>query len=440
MSLFNRIAAGLAGAFLVVAPAKAIEVQEVTSPGGITAWLVEEHGLPIISLDAGFDGGGRIDPTGKTGLAYLVSVLMNEGAGDYDSTTFAEKLEEKAISFGGNADQDAFYLSLTTLSEHKADAFELMRLAIANPRFDQEAIDRMKAQIIAGIKEADQDPSSIAGNAWQAGAFPSHPYGLRVRGTVESVTGITRDDIAAFMGQALGRDKLKVVVVGDITAAELGPLLDTLFASVPATRGLADPAEITMQNTGKTQIVEMDIPQSVIQFGSPGLKATDPEFRAAQVLNYALGGGGFASRMMKEIRAKRGLTYGVGTGFATERFTEYFFGGLATDNKTAGQALDLVKAEIQKFRDEGITDEELADGKAYLTGSFALRFDSNAKISNILLSYFLSGFGKDYINTRNPEIEAVTKEQVNAAAKRLLDPAQLYVVVVGKPEGVTATP
>lgn len=440
MSLFNRIIAGVAGAFLIAAPASAIEVQEVTSPGGITAWLVEEHGLPIISLDAGFDGGGRIDPAGKTGLAYLVSTLMNEGAGDYDSTAFAEKLEEKAISFGGSSDQDAFYLSLTTLSEHKADAFELMRLSLASPRFDQEAIDRMKAQIISGIKEADQDPSSIAGNAWQAGAFPGHPYGLKVRGTEETVAGITRDDIAAFMGQALGKDRLKVVVVGDITAAELGPLLDTLFASVPATRALTDPGEIAVQALGKTQVVEMDIPQSVIQFGGVGLKATDPDFRAAQVMNYVLGGGGFASRMMQEIRAKRGLTYGVGTGFATERFAEYFYGGLATDNKTAGEALDLVKQEIQKFRDGGITDEELADAKAYLTGSFALRFDSNAKISNILLSYYLSGFPKDYINTRNPEIEAVTKEQVNAVAKRLLDPAQLYTVVVGKPEGVTPTP
>ncbi len=444
MSLFNRIAARsaalVAGAFLFAAPAMAIEVQEVTSPGGITAWLVEEHGLPIISLDAGFDGGGRIDPAGKTGLAFLTSMLMNEGAGDFDSTAFQQKLEEKAISFGGNADQDAFYVSLNTLSANKADAFELARLALASPRFDQEAIDRMKAQVVAGIKEADQDPSSIAGNAWQAGAFPNHPYGLRVRGTVETVSGITRDDIVGFMGQALGRDKLKIVVVGDITAAELGPMLDTLFASVPATRSLADPAAITVQNTGKTQIVEMDIPQSVIQFGAPGLKASDPDFRAAQVLNYVLGGGGFASRMMKEIRAKRGLTYGVGTGFQTERFAEYFFGGLATANNTAGQALDLVKEEIQKFRDGGITDEELKDAKAYLTGSYALRFDSNASIGNILLSYALADFGKDYINRRNPEIEAVTKDQVNAAAKRLLDPAQLYVVVVGKPEGVTATP
>ncbi len=440
MSLFSRIAAGLAGAFLLAAPAAAIDVQVVKSPGGIEAWLVEEHGLPIISLDAGFDGGARIDPAGKAGLAYLTAVLMNEGAGEFDSTAFSQKMDDKAISLGGNADQDAFYLSLNTLSANKADAFELLRLAIASPRFDQEAIDRMKAQIIAGIKEQDQDPSAIAGNAWQTGAFPGHPYGLKVGGTVESVTAITRDDIVGFMTQALGRDKLKVVVVGDITAAELGPLLDTLFATVPATRALADPPAITMQNTGKTQIVDMDIPQSVIQFGAPGLKATDPDFRAAQVLNYVLGGGGFASRMMKEIRAKRGLTYGVSTGFATPRLAEYFFGGLATDNKTAGQAFDLVKEEIQKFRDGGITDEELADAKAYLTGSFALRFDSNANISNILLSYFLSGFGKDYINTRNPEIEAVTKDQVNAAAKRLLDPAQLYTVVVGKPVGVTATP
>ncbi len=440
MSLISRFAAGLTAAFALFAPASAMDVQVVKSPGGIEAWLVEEHGLPIISIDAGFDGGARIDPEGKAGLAYLTAVLMNEGAGEFDSTAFTQKLQDKAISFGGNADSDAFYLSLNTLSANKADAFELMRLAIASPRFDQEAIDRMKAQIFASQKEQAEDPSAIAGQTWAERAFPNHPYGRRTIGTAESVAAITRDDIAGFMTSALGRDQLKVVVVGDITAAELGPLLDTLFASVPEKRALADAPAITMQNLGKTEVVERDIPQSVIVFGAPGIKVSDPEFRAAQVMNYTLGGGGFASRMMKEIRAKRGLTYGVSTGFATERLAEYFYGGMATDNKTAGQAFDLAKAEIQKFRDEGITDEELADAKAYLTGSFALRFDSNAKISNILLSYYLQGFDKDYASKRNAEIEAVTKEQVNAAAKRLLDPAQLYTVIVGKPEGVTPTP
>lgn len=325
MSLISRFAAGLTAAFALFAPASAMDVQVVKSPGGIEAWLVEEHGLPIISIDAGFDGGARIDPEGKAGLAYLTAVLMNEGAGEFDSTAFTQKLQDKAISFGGNADSDAFYLSLNTLSANKADAFELMRLAIASPRFDQEAIDRMKAQIFASQKEQAEDPSAIAGQTWAERAFPNHPYGRRTIGTAESVAAITRDDIAGFMTSALGRDQLKVVVVGDITAAELGPLLDTLFASVPEKRALADAPAITMQNLGKTEVVERDIPQSVIVFGAPGIKVSDPEFRAAQVMNYTLGGGGFASRMMKEIRAKRGLTYGVSTGFATERLAEYFY-------------------------------------------------------------------------------------------------------------------
>lgn len=440
MSLFTRLAAVAATALALTLPAAAIDIQIVKSPGGIEAWLVEERGLPIISIEAGFDGGGRLDPAGKEGLAYLASTLMNEGAGEFDSTAFAQKLMDKAISFGGSADQDGFYVSLNTLSANKAEAFDLMRLAMASPRFDQEAIDRMKAQIYAGQKEADQDPNTIAGETWAARAFPGHPYGRRMSGTADSVGAITRDDIVAFMGQALGRDQLKVVVVGDIGADELAPLLDTLFASVPEKRALADAPAVSPQNAGKTEIVAMDIPQSVIVFGGIGIKTSDPEFRAAQVMNYVLGGGGFASRMMKEIRAKRGLTYGVFTGYATNRLAEYFTGSLATDNKTAGEALDLAKAEIAKFRDSGITEEELADAKAYLTGSFALRFDSNGKIANVLLSYFMQGFDKDYINRRNPEIEAVTKAQVDAAAKRLLDPNALFTVVVGKPEGVTATP
>ena len=431
-----RLAAAALAAAALVFPAAAIDIQVVKTPGGIEAWLVEEHGLPIIAIQAGVDGGGRLDPEDKTGLAYLASTLMNEGAGDYDSTAFMRKLEEKAISFGSSADTDAFYFSLTTLSENKADAFELMRLAIASPRFDQEAIDRMKAQIADSQKEQDEDPNAIAGNAWSAAAYPGHPYGRRLMGTAESLAAITRDDIVAFTKTRLGRDKLKVVVVGDISAAELGPVLDTIFAGLPATREAADPPRITMQNGGKTDIIDRDIPQSVVVFGAPGLSMTDPEYRAAQVMNYVLGGGGFASRLMTEVRSKRGLTYGISTYLAGYQFADTLGGSVASDNAKIKETLDITRAEIEKMRNAGITDEELKGAKAYLTGSYALRFDSNAHIATSLLSLYLDGFDKDYINRRNAEIEAVTKDQVQAVAKRLLDVNAFYWVIVGKPQGV----
>ena len=436
MSLLARSAAILAGALALLWPAAAMDIQSVRSPGGIEAWLVEEHGLPIISIEAGFDGGARLDPDGKAGLALLVSTLMNEGAGDYDSTAFAQKMQDKAISFGGSADIDAFYLSLTTLTANKADAFELMRLAVASPRFDQEAIDRMKAQMFASQKEADEDPSSSAGNTWSERAFPGHPYGRRVEGTAESLAAVTRDDIVDFMRSRLGRDRLKVVVVGDISAAELGPLLDTLFAAIPATRAATDPGETAMQNGGKLDIVDHDIPQSVVVFGAPGLKMTDPDYRAAQVMNYVMGGGGFASRMMKEVRVKRGLAYGIYTGLAGYRFADTLTGTVGTDNARVKETIDITKAEIVKMRDGGVTDEELADAKAYLTGSYALGFDSNAKIADRLLGLYLAGFDTGYVNRRNSEIEAVTKDQVTAVAKRLLNPDAFYWVVVGKPQGL----
>lgn len=436
MSLLARSAAILAGALALLWPAAAMDIQSVRSPGGIEAWLVEEHGLPIISIEAGFDGGARLDPDGKAGLALLVSTLMNEGAGDYDSTAFAQKMQDKAISFGGSADIDAFYLSLTTLTANKADAFELMRLAVASPRFDQEAIDRMKAQMFASQKEADEDPSSIAGNTRSERAFPGHPYGRRVEGTAESLAAVTRDDIVDFMRSRLGRDRLKVVVVGDISAAELGPLLDTLFAAIPATRAATDPGEAAMQNGGKLEIVDHDIPQSVVVFGAPGLKMTDPDYRAAQVMNYVMGGGGFASRMMKEVRVKRGLAYGIYTGLAGYRFADTLTGTVGTDNARVKETIDITKAEIVKMRDGGVTDEELADAKAYLTGSYALGFDSNAKIADRLLGLYLAGFDTGYVNRRNSEIEAVTKDQVTAVAKRLLNPDAFYWVVVGKPQGL----
>ena len=440
MSVLRRIAAGIVAVVAFVAPAAAFDIQIVKSPGGIEAWLVESRGLPIISLQAGFDGGGRLDPQGKAGLAYLASTLLNEGAGDFDSTAFTQKLEDKAISFGGSADGDAFYVSLTTLSANKADAFELMRLALASPRFDQEAIDRMKGQIFAYQKQLDEDPGSIAGNTWSARAYPGHPYGLRTTGTAESVGAITRDDIVAFMRNQLGKDHLKVVVVGDIGADELAPLLDTLFASVPATRAAQDAQPVTMQGGGKLDVIDFDTPQSVVVFGAPGLKLTDPEYRAAQIMNYTLGGGGFMSRLMTEVREKRGLTYGISTGLSGSRLTDTLFGSVASDNAKVKEAIDITKAEIVKMRDNGVTDQEVADAKAFLTGSYPLRFDSNGKIANALLGLYLEGLDKDYINRRNAEIMAVKKEDVDKAAKRLLDPNAFYWVVVGKPAGLSAEP
>lgn len=431
-----RLAAILAAAVSFLMPASAFDVQVIKSSGGIEAWLVEQRGLPIISVQAGFDGGGRLDPEGKEGLAYLASTLMNEGAGDMDSTTFMQRLQDKAINFGGSADNDAFYIGLTTLTANKAEAFEMARTGITSPRFDQEAIDRMKAQIFAYQKQLDEDPSAIASMTFSQRAFAGHPYGRRLVGTGESVAAITRDDIVDFMQTRLGRDKLKVVIVGDIDAAEAGPLLDTLFGAIPATRQATDPGRITMQGAGKTDLVERDIPQSIVVFGAPGLPISDPQFRAAQVMNYTLGGGGFMSRLMTELREKRGLTYGVSTGIAGNRFSDTLMGSFATDNARVKEAMDLAKAEIAKMRDTGITEQEMQDAKAYLTGAYALNFDSNSKIASGLLGLYLQGFDKDYINRRNAEIEAVTMDEVKAIAQKLLDPAAFYFIVVGKPQGL----
>ncbi len=435
MSLLSRFTA-VATACAFTCAAWAIDIQIVKSPGGVEAWLVEEHGLPVISINAGFDGGERLDPNDKAGLTNLVSTLMNEGAGDLDSTAFTARLDDKAIKFGASSDKDAFYISLTTLTANKQDAFDLAKLALTSPRFDQEAIDRMKAQIAADQKQMDEDPGTIAGETWAARAFPGHPYGRRGIGTAATLAAITRDDVVGFMGAYLGRDKMKVVVVGDISAAELGPLLDQLFGGLPANRQAADVPKVTMQNGGKMDIIDRDIPQSIVIFGAPGIRVEDPEYRAAQIMNYVLGGGGFASRLMQEVRAKRGLAYGISTGLATYQLSETLSGGVGTDNARVKETIDITKAEIEKMRNAGISDEELADAKAYLNGSYVLGFDSNGKIANRLLGLALQGFDKDYINRRKAEIEAVTKDQVQAAAKKLLDPAGFYWVVVGKPQGL----
>jgi len=437
MSPFVRLAAAaLTSLALLVPAAAAVDVKAIKSPGGIDIWLVEERGLPIISIDAAFEGGAQLDPVGKAGLAYLTSTLMNEGAGDLDSTAFQKKLEENAIYFGGTAGADSFGLSLTTLTANRDVAFAMMADAIAKPRFDEEAIARMKAQIETSYRAREQDPDSVSSMAWFARAFAGHPYAMPVSGNDETLAAITRADIQAFMASALGRDKLHVVMVGDIGPGEAGPLADFLFGSLPATRMLSAPGPAVMANAGKLDVIEKDVPQSAVFFAGPGVDVRDPAFRAAQIMNYVLGGGSFSSRLMQEVREKRGLTYGISTGLSDRKLAPLLVGSVATDNARVKETIEITKAEIARLRDGGITEQELTDAKAFLTGSYPLGFDSNGKIAGRLLDLKMDGFDAGFVNRRNDEVMAVTLDQVNAAAKALLDPEKFYFVVVGKPEGL----
>lgn len=439
----TRILAALLLVFTVAASpftrAEAVEIKEVVSPGGIKAWLVEQHSIPLIAVSYEFAGGVSADPPGKAGLAYLASGLMNEGAGELDSLAFQKALDERAIRMSFDADRDQFSGGMVTLTEEKDEAFRLLGLALSKPRFDADAVERVREQVRSIQRSEDDQPRSIAAKAWMKAAFPDHPYASNTTGTPESLPGLTAADLRGYVKDNFSRDRLIVGVVGDVTPAELGPLLDKTFGALPATGAALKVPDIALAEA-KTQIIERKVPQSVAVFGMPGIKRDDPDWYAAMVVNQIFGSGGFSSRLMEEVRRKRGLTYGVYTYLQPYTHAGLVLGSVATVNARMGESKQVIEAEIARMAESGATEAELADAKTFLTGSYALNFDTSGAIAGQLVGIQRYGFDRDYIDKRNAYIEAVTLADVNRVAKRLLDPSRLFWVIVGEPEGLESKP
>ncbi len=430
----------IAGLVLLTAPAWAeTNIRQVTSPGGITAWLVEEHGIPFTALEIRFQGGTSLDAPGKRGAVNLMTATLEEGAGALDAKGFAEARDALAAELSFRPSQDAIAVSARFLTENRDQAMDLLEQALINPRFDTNAVDRVRGQILAGLRSDAQDPQTLASLAFDKAAFGDHPYGTAGDGTIESVSALTRDDVLAAWRGAMARDRIYVAAVGDITADELGLLLDDLLGDLPAT-GAPLPGRADYALGGGVTVIDYATPQSVVTFGQPGMKRDDPDFFAAYLMNEILGGGRFSARLMTELREKRGLTYGVGTYMAAMDQAELLMGGLSTDNTKVAEVITLVREEWSRMARDGVTEAELDAAKTYLTGSYPLRFDGNGPIANILVGMQMEGLPIDYALTRNDKINAVTPADIQRVAASLLRPDQLHFVVVGQPKGVVTGP
>ncbi len=418
--------------------AGAVDVQRVTADG-IEAWLVEDHTNPIIAVGIAFRGGAALDPSGKEGLARMASALLDEGAGDLDSQAFQRRLEDLSIRLRFNAGLDTFGGGLRTLTENRDAAFDLLRLALTRPRFDAEPVARIRSQIESGIRQSAEDPGSVANERLFAALFPDHAYGRPVEGTLESIAAITADDLRGFVDRRLARDNLVIGVVGDITPEQLARLLQGTFGDLPATAAPAGVTDAAPATDGGTIVVEKPARQSAIVFAQRGLKRDDPDFYAATVLNHILGGGSFTSRLYDQVREKRGLAYSVHTSLAPLDHAAMIVGGAGTANERAAETVSVIREQWRLVAEGGVTADELADTKTYLTGSFPLRFTSSGRIARILVAMRLEELGIDYLDRRNGLIEAVTLDDVNRLAATLLDPDTLTFVVAGQPEGIAAT-
>lgn len=414
--------------------AYAVEIQKVVSPKGIEAWLVEDHTVPIIAMNFSFDGGSTQDPAGKEGLTRLLAASLDEGAGDLASEDFQGKLEELAVSIGFSTGKDRFYGSLRTLSPRLTQATDLLKLAVNEPRFDETPVERMKTQLNTQIRRNQSDPNAIAGRSLADAMFGAHPYARPTLGTMESLTSLSAADLQAQHGKILTRDGLKIGVVGSIDAKTLAPLLDKIFADLPERSDLAAVADLAPR-TGGTVHRELTVPQTTILLAYPGITRDDPDYQAAYVMNHILGGGTFTSWMYQEVREKRGLSYGASTSLSPYRHTGLLIGSAATKSDRAGETVEVMLNQLSRMATQGPSQDELEAAKRFITGSYPLRFDSSGKIARQLVALQNAELGIDYFDRRNSEIQAVTLEDVQRVAKRLLAEHKPTIITVGQQQG-----
>jgi zinc protease len=429
------LAAGLLA--LAAGPAAATTIERVVSPGGIEAWLVRQPSVPLVALDFAMTGGANEDPADKAGVAHLVASTIDEGAGDLDSDAYHKRLEDNAIELSFAANRDHFRGSLRTLSANRDLAFDTLRLSLTEPRFDEEAVERIRAQILTDLRRATTSPGEIANETWWHTAFAGHPYGRPVHGTLESVPRITIADLRGYSRRIFARSRLKIAIVGDIDAATAGLLIDKAFGGLPEQPELSPVPAVDPQGLGRRIVVDLDVPQSVIMLGGPGVARKDPDFFAAYLVNHILGGGAMSSRLYTEVREKRGLAYGVSTGLVPLAHAQLITGSTATRADRTADTLEIIDREMKNLADNGPTEQELDKTKSFLKGSYGLYFDTSTKIAAQLVQIQLDNLGIDYIDRRNGMIDAVTRADAQRVAKRLLD-GKMLITVVGRPQGVTS--
>jgi zinc protease len=418
---------------LAAPPAQAnVDIQQVKSEKGITAWLVEDYSVPIVTIRFSFKGGNTQDPEGKEGLSELMSGLFDEGAGELDSDAFQIRLDDAGAEMRFGAERDRTFGSMRMLAEKKDEAFDLLKLAIQQPRFDAAPMDRIRAQIVSGIVANQRDPETAARVKWAEALYGAHPYARPDEGTEKSLATITADDLRDYHRRVFARDNLNVAVVGAIDAETVKRELDRLFGDLPERSDLRPVEKVDLKLDQEVR-VDYDLPQTSLQLAYPGVPRDAPDFFAAYLMNHILGGGTFTSRLFDEVREKRGLAYGINSSLVTQEYASSLVIGTATRSDRAAETLGVIRDTVRRMAEEGPTEAELAAAKQYVIGAYALNnLDSSSAIASTLLSLQEEKLGIDYIDRRTALIEAVTLDEVKAAARKLLtaDPA---ILVIGPP-------
>jgi zinc protease len=411
----------------------AADVRQIRSPGGISAWLVEERSLPIVAIRFAFEGGSAQEAVGKEGTAGLLAAMLDQGAGDLSGAEYQKQIERLSVRLAFDSDRDTFFGNFETLTKNLGKATELLRLAITKPLLAPAILERTRAQLMARAGFEAGDNNKLANAQWMAQSFAGHTYSRAISGTPESLKVITRDDLEDYRGRIMARATLRVAAVGDIDAAALGQVLDEVFGPLPAEPRLTPIPDVQPKGVTKPTVVDVAGPQSVTIFGRRGIERSDPDYFPGLVLAQLLGGGSSDARLVREVREKRGLSYWIYTLLYNFKHSSMLIGGFASPNKDVATSLELVRAEFKALAEQGPTQEEVEAAKSYLIGSFVLSLDSNAKIAEQMLRAQLQGLGPDFVNQRKAQLAKVTRADVARVARSLLSIDDLSVAIAGQP-------
>lgn len=410
-------------------------IQQFTTPGGVSVWLVEEPSIPILSLRMAWQAGETNDPEGLEGLTGAMVYHMNEGAGELDAQGFFKRMEELNMSFACGASNESTYCNASMLTDSASDSFDMITLAFAEPRFDDGPFERFLREQEVGLQTRETNPQYLASRARAAAMYPDHAYARD--SSAESLAAMTQEAMRVQKDQLMVQEGMLVTAVGAMSPQELAPLIDRAVAGLPATSKTAETADVVLaEAVAAPVVIDLPQPQSLVTFAAPAMKREDPDFYTAVVLNYTFGGGGFESRLMKDLRVEKGLTYGVYTQVSSEDKIQLWSGGGQTKNESAGEFIAGIKENMTKMVADGMTEEELSAAKAYLTGSYPLGFDSNAKIAARMMGVRLDGLPIDFFDKRNAMVDGVTLDDVNRVAAEYLDPTNFTFIVVGQPDGL----
>ena len=431
---------GLAMTAMMSTPSHAAaKIQHLISPGGIEAWFVQDATVPLVAMEFAISGGAAQDPADKSGVGNMVAGLIDEGSGDLDSKTFHERLDRRAIELSFSVTRDYFRGSMRMLKDNRDEAFDLLRMSLTSPHFESADVERIRTQILSGLRRDTSNPSALTSRKFLQIAFGDHPYGRPSNGSLESVPNITIADLKDYVSRVLAKENLKIAVVGDIDAASLGRLLDQTFGALPAKASLTPVPDIEATRPPLREFIPLDVPQTVVMFGGPGIRRNDPNFMSAFVVNHILGGGALSSRLYREVREKRGLAYSVYDSLLWMEHSALFIGNTGTRADRAGETVDAVNTEVRRMAEDGPTQEELDEAKSYIKGSRMLSLDTSSKLASAMLQYQLDRLPIDYFEKRNAVVDAVTLADAKKAAQKLWGRG-LLTVIVGRAPQAAAQP